>query len=99
MLDLQNSITRRSSYGTRLTKGHGIRSVVIFGAGVSVSQGIPVADNLLKEMLNFGGPRSLDIVMEFIEYAYPAFKTGGAWYPLAEDVLGMLAIAESYSRL
>ncbi|MFC2014786.1 hypothetical protein ACFLUP_02200 [Chloroflexota bacterium] len=99
MSDLHNSIIKRSGYGTRLTKGHGLKDVVVFGAGVSVSQGIPVATNLLREMLNFGGPRSLDIVTEFIEYAYPTFKTKGSRYPLAEDVLGMLDIAESYSTI
>lgn len=99
MVEIQSSIIKRSNFGTRLVKGHGLKCVVIFGAGVSVSQGIPVAKNLLEEVLKFGGPRSLDIITEFIEYVYPTFKQGGAWYPLAEDVLGMLDIAESYSAI
>lgn len=96
MNETQNSILRRRYFGTRLSKGHGLRHVVILGAGVSSSQGIPVAKNLLEEVLKFGGPRPLDIVMEFLEYIYPTFKRGGAWYPLAEDVLGMLDVAENY---
>ena len=53
MTEIKNSIIRRSNFGTRLTKGHRLKSVVIFGAGVSVSQGIPAAKNLLEEVLKF----------------------------------------------
>jgi len=95
----RNSILTRSNFGTRLIKGHGLRQVVIFGAGVSTSQGIPVAKNLLEEVLKYGGPRPVDIVVEFLQYIYPTFRETGTWYPLAEDVLGMLDVAEDYCRI
>lgn len=99
MVEVQNTIIKRRKFGTRLSKGHGLEHVVIFGAGVSRSCDIPLAKNLLEEIVKFVDPRSIDIVMDFLEYVYPRFKRGEVWCPLAEDVLGMLDIAESYCSI
>lgn len=99
MAEIPNTIVVRNRFGTKLVKGNGLSHIVVLGAGVSTSVGIPVADNLLENIISFGGPRPIDIVLDFLEYNYAKFTRGGTWYPLAEDVLGMLDIAKDYCSI
>lgn len=101
MSELQNTIVRRHDFGTRLMKGHGIEKVIILGVGASKSLDIPLAADLLKEMFHWDGAcRPLDILYDFLEFVYPTFRRGvGHWYPLAEDVLGMLVVAQQYNGI
>lgn len=43
--------------------------------------------------------KKLDIIFDFLEDFYPTFDQNGTWYPLAEDVLGMLETAGAYIQL
>lgn len=101
MNELKNTVVKRHTFGTRLMKYHGIEKVIILGAGVSKSMDIPLATDLLKEMFHWDGAcRPLDILYDFLEFAYPTFRrSGGHWYPLAEDVLGMLVVAQQYNGI
>lgn len=90
-------------YSTRIPKGHPARKVVVFGAGISASAGIPLANELLRALVAWheaksGGSR-LNKLYEFLDFFYPRFDRTKSIYPPFEDVLGMMDTAEAYSHI
>ena len=88
---------------TSFPKGHRPTEVVIIGAGLSKTFGLPLANELLEFMVTWHRRRptanKLDFIFDFIEDFYPTFDRGRKWFPQAEDVLGMLDVAETYIKL
>lgn len=88
---------------SRLTKNHGLRRVVVLGAGVSRTFGLPLASQLFPQMVDWihqrGEEHRLSPVFQFLEFFYPRFAKSSGWFPPAEDVLGMLDAALLYNAL
>jgi hypothetical protein len=88
---------------TSFPKNHELRKVIVLGAGVSKAFGLPLADELLDSMISWHEKQSikdkLNIIFDFLEDFYPTFDRKEKWYPLAEDVLGMLETADAYIQL
>jgi len=87
----------------RLQKDHGLRQVVVFGAGVSKGLGVPLAKELLGEMVTWSEKSGITDysahLLRFLEEFYPRFDRYSGRFPLVEDVLGMLATAEQYNEI
>jgi hypothetical protein len=87
----------------RLQKDHGLRQVVIFGAGASKGLGVPLARELLREIVVWSKSSTtadyLAHLFKFLEEFYPGFDPTGDSFPLVEGVLGMLDTAEQYNEI
>ena len=87
----------------RLQKDHGLRQVVVFGAGVSKGLGVPLAKELLEEMVTWSEKSGIADysahLLRFLEEFYPRFDRYSGSFPLVEDVLGMLDTAEQYNEI
>jgi hypothetical protein len=84
-------------------KNHGLRKVVVLGAGASKSFGLPLATELLPAMIKWhqgqGRGSKLKDIFEFLEYFYPSFRRSRSRFPPAEDVLGMMEVALEYAKI
>jgi hypothetical protein len=84
-------------------KKHGLCKVIVLGAGASKSFGLPLATELLPEMIGWhrarGADSSLKDIFEFLEYFYPSFRRDRPRFPPAEDVLGMIEVALAYTKI
>ena len=100
---IKSTLLRTSLAARSLPRKHGLRKVVVLGAGVSKSFGLPLANDLLKDMIEWQKPRGKDSelvrLFDFLEYFYPAFRRSRAWFPPAEDVLAMMEVALEYSKI
>lgn len=100
---LQSTLLRKPLAARSLPQKHGLRKVVVLGAGVSRSFGLPLANDLLKDMIEWQAPRGKDkqlaLIFDFLEYFYPAFRRNRAWFPPAEDVLAMMDVALEYGKI
>jgi hypothetical protein len=99
---VSNTILCQSLAG-RLQKGHGLRQVVIFGAGVPKGLGVPLAKELLGEVITWSEKSGIADysahLLRFLEEFYPRFDRYSGRFPLVEDVLGMLDTAEQYNAI
>jgi hypothetical protein len=100
---IQSTLLRKPLAARSLPPKHGLRKVVVLGAGVSRSFGLPLANDLLKDMIEWQKPRGKDkqlaLIFDFLEYFYPAFRRNRAWFPPAEDVLAMMEVALEYGKI
>jgi hypothetical protein len=74
--------------------------VVILGAGVSASCGIPVAKDILRESMGRmaeANPHSAREVHALLDYLYPDFKKEYRNYPNIEDFLNLLEMALTFN--
>lgn len=74
--------------------------VVILGAGVSASCGIPVAKDILRQsMINLAKEDSgaADDVNRLLSYLYPDFEKGYRNYPNIEDFLNLMEMARAFN--
>lgn len=85
---------------TRLKKGHPKPNIVVLGAGFSKSFGVPLANELLKEVVDNYGTSfgSIRYINEFINDFYPDIEVGKE-YPDIEDFLAMTETAAAYSSI
>jgi len=99
---ISNTILHHPLAG-RLQKGHGLRKVVVFGAGVSKGLGVPLAMELLREVITWSEKSGIAHysahLLRFLEEFYPRFDRSKDRFPLVEDVLGMLDTAEQYNEI
>lgn len=100
---ISNTLLRRQLGARSLVTKHGIRKVVVLGAGISKAFGLPLANDLLKDMIEWQRSRGKDTelarIFDFLEYFYPAFRRNRAWFPSAEDVLAMMEVALEYNKI
>lgn len=101
--EIESTLVCKPLAARSLPHSHGLRKVVVLGAGVSKSFGLPLADGLLKEMIEWqksrGKESALARIFEFLEYFYPSFRRGRSWFPPAEDVLAMMEVALEYCTI
>lgn len=74
--------------------------VVIVGAGVSASCGIPVAKDILREaMIRFSelDASSAREVHALLRYLYPDFEEAYRNYPNIEDFLNLIEMAQTFN--
>jgi hypothetical protein len=74
--------------------------VIILGAGVSASSGIPVAKDLLRESMIFWASKNKGAAKEihaFLGYLYPDFEMAYRNYPNIEDFLNLIEMAEAFN--
>lgn len=100
---LKSTILRNPIDRCGLPPKHGLRKVVVLGAGVSKPFGLPLANNLLEEMVAWqirrGKAAALTRLYEFLEYFYPSFRRNRPHFPPAEDVLAMMDVALDYYNI
>lgn len=103
LYEVQSTFVRRQLGARSLRPKHGLRKVVVLGAGVSRPFGLPLANALLGDMIQWhqlrGHIAPLERVFDFLEYFYPAFRRDGSWFPPAEDVLAMMEVALEYCKI
>jgi hypothetical protein len=75
------------------------RKVIIIGAGVSASSGIPVAKDLLKNAIVMQGEHTHESkeVLRALEYLYPDFDPQYKSFPNIEDFLNLLEMARVFN--
>jgi hypothetical protein len=99
---VHNTIICQPIAGT-LQKDHGLRRVVVFGAGVSKGLGVPLGKELLEAVVTWsedsGNAGYSAHLLRFLEEFYPRFDRHSGNLPLVEDVLGMLDTAEHYNDI
>jgi hypothetical protein len=74
--------------------------VVILGAGVSASCGIPLAKDILREsMIRLGGvdASAAKEVHSLLNYLYPDFEKAYRNYPNIEDFLNLIEMAQTFN--
>jgi hypothetical protein len=74
--------------------------VVILGAGVSASCGIPVAKDILREsmiMLAQADMNATKEVHSLLNYLYPDFHKAYRNYPNIEDFLNLVEMAQTFN--
>lgn len=74
--------------------------VVILGAGVSASCGLPVTKDILRESmerLRCKDPKAAHDVHSLLRYLYPDFEEGYRNYPNIEDFLNLVEMAQTFN--
>jgi len=95
-----NSSVVQNDLPTNLKRGHRKADVVILGAGFSKSFGVPLANELLKELVSRYAKSfpSIKYVDAFVKDFYPNLVAGHE-YPDIEDFLAMTETAVAYSQI
>jgi len=100
---LKNTHVLHNHNATCYRKGSTPLETIVIGAGLSKAFGLPLAADLLPQMLgwhiNRGNGHKVEPIIEFLKFFYPAFVDIAGWCPSAEDVMGMFDSAEEYSNL
>jgi hypothetical protein len=103
LLNIVNTFNGAQLGATRFTKGNRPQKVIVVGAGISKAIGLPVANELLREMFCWHQNRTtavrLDMITEFLEAFYPGCAISSGEYPDVEDALGMLETANTYNEI
>jgi hypothetical protein len=100
---ITNTHSLHSKSASCFIKGGTPKETIVIGAGLSRAFGLPLATELLPQMMRWchanGKSASLQPINRFLTFFYPGYTGTGTYYPLAEDVLGMLDTAEDYQAI
>ena len=75
------------------------RRLFILGAGASKACGLPLANELLREVITKDFLKHRDRLLEFLEYLYSRFRSQWANFPNIEEFLSLIDVTLRFNEI